>query len=233
MRNRAIILLLMLLPLGVPSAQAEEVDRALASAAGKAITWGAALDEANAERLLSGELPLQLRLEETGAVDQVRDAVERLADRLVVIKAWERSALATDSGDELRGRADALWSKFAEQYTSANALQDALIRYGLSEAALRKRFLLQQQVFDFSEYSLRPQAKADGERAAAYYRDEFLPSFRQEQPSADPPDLEQVRQRIEEILVQKDMSRLTGPWLQGLRKEHGFRLISPQPAEAR
>ena len=80
---------------GTRLAVAEEVDRVLAVAAGRAITWSAILREANAEAFLAGQPPVELRLADSGVTGQLQDVGERLANQLVLERARRNSALAT------------------------------------------------------------------------------------------------------------------------------------------
>lgn len=226
--NSVVVSLLLLVGLRFPvfAASAEVVDRVLVVAAGRAVTWVAALTDANCHAFLTGQPPIQLGLHDPGAVEQLRPAIDRLTDQIVIERLRQRSQLAGDSADDMIAKVDGLWRELLVNHSSSEQLLRALQSYGLDEQTLRARLAREQRVLAFLDFSLRPQIRIESEQVAAYYQTEFLPRLQREQPAAEPPPLDEVRVRIEEILVQNEMNRQMGPWLEGLRIEHGVRQMS-------
>ena len=207
------------------TAKAELVDRILVVAAGKAITWSAALADASCQAFLTGQPPIHLAMNDSGAEEKLRPAIERLTDQLIIEEVRRRSQLALDSPEAVAERVEGIWKQLQSPYSSPDDLRRALQNYSLDEATLRSRLAREQRILTFVDFSLRPQIRIESEQIAAYYQDEFLPQFTLDQPGAEAPALDEVREKIEEILVQREMNQQMGPWLESLRKEQGIRQL--------
>ena len=218
-------------PLTSSGQRAEVVDRIVAVAAGRAITWSAAVTEARCKAFLEGTSPLVGIQSDPSEPENLIPVILQLADHIVLDQARIRSLRQVDWMDSSQDmdRINAKWTELVASYGSDTKLREELIRYGLDEQSLRLRFAREQRNLAFVEFSLRPQVRIATEQIQAYYRDEFLPQLGTTEQSAEGPVLDEVRSQIEEILVQREINRLLDPWLESLRKEFGVRLLeSPE-----
>jgi hypothetical protein len=218
---------------GISTSAAEMVDRVVAISAGSAVTWSGALIDANCQAFLAREPPLQIGLNDPGSIEKLRSSIERLADQLILEKVRQRSPLAGDPATEAEGGSTAAWDAIVGTYPSPEDLVKAMAGYGVDADILRSRLAREQRIMTFVDYSLRPQIRVESAQLSAYYENEFLPQFKKEQPSRDPPPLDDVRFQIEEILVQRGINEQMGPWLDNLKKEQGTqsRLIRSKVSE--
>jgi hypothetical protein len=223
MRAKLIAFLLATL---LPAAlRAEVVDRILAVAAGHAVTWSAALIDANCEAFLAARPPLQLHLGDEGAISRLQPSVAHLADQWVMETARERSPLSPDLSEDFSAQVSDAWTQITDKFSSREALDEELREYGLDESMLRSRLEREQRLLAFMDFSLRPQVRVTADQVDAYYRDEFLPGFASQQPGQEPPSLDEVRSRVEEILTQRQINDLLGPWIESLRKDYPVRYM--------
>jgi hypothetical protein len=205
--------------------RAEVVDRILAVAGGRAITWSAALTDANCRAFLVGEPPRRFDLNQPSETDKLQESMEHLIDQMVIERARERAVFILGSSDAEIAPEDDTWKDIAAAYPSPAEMQKALEHYGIDEESLRARVARERRILAFLDYSLRPQVRISTEQVEAYYQDVFVPQLQRQDPNAVVPELSEVRPKIEEVLVQQELNRLTGPWLERLRREQGVRYL--------
>jgi hypothetical protein len=115
---------------------------------------------------------------------------------------------------------------------TGEAWKVALGRYGLSEDEVRERLQLQLRIGRYIEQRLRPGIHVDDASVEEYYRTQLLPELRKSGVE-NAPALRQVRQQIEEILVQQRMGEELNGWLRSLREQSRVRLaadLAPAPS---
>ena len=76
----------------------------------------------------------------------------------------------------------------------------------------------------FVEYRLRPQVSLDPAQVERYYNETLVPALRR-QGQAEAPALSEVREAIEEILVQQEISRRLEEWLRELREQVTVKIL--------
>src|SRR5689334_2562189 len=175
------------------ASSAELVDRIVAISAGSAITWSGALTDANCQAFLAGEVPIQIGLNESESMEKLRPAIERLSDQLILEKVRQRSPLATDEALESESVPATKWEALVAMYPSQDDFNKELARFGLDADVLRSRLAREQRIMTFVDYSLRPQIRVDTTQSTAYYQNEFLPQFKQQQPLEEAPTFDDVR----------------------------------------
>lgn len=105
---------------------------------------------------------------------------------------------------------DAGWKKF---------LADA----GFTEAELRARIQLRAQVLRFIEQRFRSGIRITDKQIADFYTQTMLPQYAKEHAPAPP--LAVLSPRIEELLLQQQVSVLLDQWLKTLRANGGVRIL--------
>lgn len=99
---------------------------------------------------------------------------------------------------------DAGWQKF-------------LGAHGFTQSTLIERWRLRMQVLRFIEERFRMGIRITPEEIRSYYEKSMLPEY--EKQHAKPPKLEAVSDRIQEVLLQRQVSNLLGDWLKSLRAQ--------------
>ncbi len=197
----------------------EVIDRIVATVNGSAILasdWDQAV---RCEALLEGRALEKVTPEEQQA------ALQRLVDQQLLREQMGKSAPPTEAEVIERLRQVRAAIPGAQTDESWRAL---LQRYGLSEADVRERLLVQMQISGFIEERLRPSIHIESSAVQTYYRDKLLPQLKQSGSTTEPP-LAEVTSRIQEILLQQRMDEELSTWLRSLRQQANIRI---QPGTA-
>jgi len=214
---------LALAALGCPLVRPETVDRVVASVGHKAITASDVAKEYRLELFLEGKPPSDAE-PGLGALDQVRG---RVIDRVLLEEEVQANGIQIAVGDEsVVQRLHALRDKFP----AAQAFEEELNAVGISEEDLRERFAKQAEILLLIDRRLRPEATVETPEIEAYYRNTLVPDLaRQGQKQA--PALDDVKDCIREILVQKKINALLEAWLERLRAARDVKLYGSAEAE--
>ncbi len=99
-----------------------------------------------------------------------------------------------------------------------------LMAHGLTNAEVERYIRLRMVVLGFIETRFRQGIRISDDDTAAYYRDKLLPQYTKG--SAAPP-LAEVSSRIQEILLQQQVTMLFTSWLDSLRKQGDVEVLDP------
>ncbi len=107
---------------------------------------------------------------------------------------------------------DAEMKRIQGNFASAQAFRARLAALGLSQQTLRK--IVEQQVYleRFLDYKFRPAVQVDEAAIASYYQSELAPALRAR--NQTPPPLEQVREQIREVLIQRGINERADAWFE-------------------
>jgi peptidyl-prolyl cis-trans isomerase SurA len=97
--------------------------------------------------------------------------------------------------------------------------------HGFTEEEFRMRWQQRMQLLRFIEVRFRNGIKVKDEDIQAYYDKTMLPEYAKR--NVTPPKLETIKQRIEEVLLQQQVSALLQDWLKSLRAQGSVRLMIP------
>jgi peptidyl-prolyl cis-trans isomerase SurA len=163
------------------------------------------------EQLISRSLiEQQIRQEDAQAVEPSQAEVDARLDELrKQLPACVRQNCATDSG----------WKTFLESHDLTPERVEAYLRYRL-------------EILRFIELRFRQGIQISQQQIDTYYHDVLLPQYA---PGDAIPPLDQVAQRIQEILLQQQVNVLFGNWLNDLRKQGDVEVLDPAlapPADA-
>jgi peptidyl-prolyl cis-trans isomerase SurA len=192
-------------------ARAETLDKVVASIGDQAITQHDMAEEYHFERFLQGESPV-------GTPDQ--------ADRQAILsRLISQKLLAQQMGAPARGPGNG--AKLAvetlngvrKKFPDEQAYRSALDSLGLTEQQVLKRLELYQRTLQMIDNRLRPASLPEPKEVEDYYQKTFVPAYAKNH-SGPPPALDDVREQIREILVQKKMNQLLGNWLERLKSTH-------------
>ncbi len=196
----------------MPPLEGKEIDRVVAIVNGDLI-----LDsDVDEERRFSELQPFNAR-----GADTARDeAIERLINRDLIlqqIKLRPEEPITDDAVkkdlDDLRKsipacknvcQTEAGWTQF-------------LAAHGFDEQTLMDRWRQRMEVLRFIEERFRMGARVAAADIQNYYEKTMLPQYAMQHQT--PPKLEALSDRIQEVLLQQEVSNLLGDWLKSLRAQ--------------
>lgn len=198
-------LCLLLLP-AVFLLHGEVIDRIAVKAGKEVITGSAVLLEIRLTAFLNGEEP-------SFSPESRRKTAERMVDQILIRKEMEMSQYPLPDSSEA---GPLLEQVKREYYPGGSAYQDALRKYGVSEAQLRDYLLKQVYTLRFIDIRFRPGFQVPEPEVRQYYEKQFLPEW-QNRNSKPAPPLEEVREKVEEILVRQRVNGLVENWIKEAR----------------
>ena len=183
------------------SAQAELVDRIVATVGRKVITASTVRQQLRIAALLEGK-PVD---ESPTNLEAMRN---RLIDRTLIIEEMRVSRYAIPEAAEVKTAFDA---EVAE--AGGTAAWDALLaRYRLTPTQVGLSLRYQAAIVRFTAYRFRPAVQISPSQVQAYY-DKRLPA------SAPKPPVEELRDQIEQILRLEQINTLLNSWLSEIRQQ--------------
>jgi parvulin-like peptidyl-prolyl isomerase len=159
-----------------------------------------------------------------GAVTSDSDAVlDRMIDQTLISQQMKASGFAAPSDTEvaaevMRIRAELGFSPDAEW-------AKALASHSLDENDIRRLVGLQLQTMRFIDVRFRQSVLVTPDQVETYYREQFLPMWKQSKATAAPA-LRQVSAQVEQILTEQRLADLMQKWIEVLRSEARIEKIS-------
>jgi peptidyl-prolyl cis-trans isomerase SurA len=159
-----------------------------------------------------------------------QDALQRLIARTLIrqqIREEEERSLVP-SDDEVSQRMIEL-RKRLPVCVHANCASEAgwnafLTAHGLTEERVKRYLRNRIETLKFVEIRFRQGTRISPDQVENYYRNTLLPQYPPGQPA---PPLDQVSARIEEILLQQQITGLFTDWLENLRKQGDIEILDP------
>jgi peptidyl-prolyl cis-trans isomerase SurA len=106
-----------------------------------------------------------------------------------------------------------------------------LLSYGLTQQDLEEQLADQVRILRFIDLRFRGLVRVDKDAIESYYQQTFLPEVRRR--NAPEPKLEEVSDKIEQILIEQRIDELLSNWLKTLRAQaHIEKMLPTQPAAA-
>jgi parvulin-like peptidyl-prolyl isomerase len=205
----------------LPAAQGAEVDRVVAIVNGELI-----LDsDVDRERRFAALLPYG---EASGAYNR-DEAIERLINRALILQQSELQpgeaismAAAAEDLDALRKsiptckvfhcETQAGWDRF-------------LATEGFTEQSLTNLWRQRMEVLAFIEQRFRMGIRISPQGIQTYYEKTLLPQYAAQHTM--PPPVEAISSRIQEVLLQQQVSKLLDDWLESLRAQGSVVVLHP------
>jgi parvulin-like peptidyl-prolyl isomerase len=196
----------------MPVTEGVEIDRVVAIVNGNLI-----LDsDVDEERRFTELQPFRDRRN-----DFSRDrAIERLINRDLIL---QQAKLVPDdpiSDADVKKEIDALRKSIPECKNVCDSdagWQNFLTKHGFTEETFKARWLARMEVLRFIEERFRMGVRIPDAEIKTYYEKNILPEFAKQHTAA--PKLEAISDRIQEILLQQQVSNLLGDWLKSLRAQ--------------
>ncbi len=187
------------------------LDKVVASVGYDAITQRDLIQEYHFERFLNGESP-----EGTPSKAQRKAVLNRLISQALLTEQLRTPVRESSNG---RKTAEETLSEVEKKFSSQEAYHSALKLLGMTEQQVLTRLELYQHTLRMINNRLRPAALPDPGEVEDYYKNIFVPEYAKGHSGA-PPSLDDVREQIQEILIQKKMNQLLGNWLDRLKSTH-------------
>jgi hypothetical protein len=153
------------------------------------------------DRLIDRALILQqakLQPDDQVTIDQARAQLKELRRDLPACKGQ----CASDAG----------WAKF-------------VAAQGFTVPQVEERWRERMQILKFIEVRFRAGIRIEQSQIKDYYTKTMLPEYKKL--NVTPPPLEEISDRIQEILLQQQVSNLLGDWLTSLKAEGNVRMMKP------
>ena len=197
----------------MPSSGGQELDRVLAIVNGD-LVLDSDVDE---ERRLSVFQPFRDR-----AGDYSRDkAIERLINRALILQQAKLQPEDPITDADVKKEFETLRKTIPEckRYNCETEAgwQSFLSANGFTEQTLTERWRQRMEVLRFIEERFRMGIRISDADIDTYYHKTLLPQFAAQKTT--PPKLDTIRNRIQEILLQQQVSNLLGDWLKSLRAQ--------------
>ncbi len=164
---------------------------------------------------------LQGRPPDSFTPEEREQALNRLIDRVLLAQQMQADYSATPQ--ELADRKDEIRTQL-QGAESEKGWHEMLERYGLTEPAFNEALENQLTVMRFVGLRLRPSVHVSREDIEDYYNQTLVPAVKKAGRAPEP--LEQLRPRIRELLVQKQMDSVLEDWLANLRSQSEIHITS-------
>lgn len=204
-----------------PLANAEVIDRIVATVNGRIILTSDWNDALRYEALLSARPVSDFNDEER------RGVLDRLIDQELLGEQM-KSALFKRTSEAEAAEKVAETRKLYPKVVTDDDWKALLSRFGVTEKALIAHVQQQIDLMRLVDAHLRPTVQIDSKSIEAYYREKFVPQLQQSGAGEVP--LAEVSAKIRELLTQEKVSELMVSWLHSLRSES--KVIVPGASES-
>jgi SurA-like N-terminal domain len=192
-------------------ARAETLNSVVASVGDDAITQRDVVEEYRFERFLQGKAPAG-----EPTPEESKDALSRLISQRLLAEQMQQPGRPLKNGSK---NAEDTLKSVREKFPDQTVYRAALQSLGMTEPQVLKRLELYQRTLQMINNRLRPAALPDPSEVEGYYKNTFVPEYAKEH-ADPPPPLDNIRDQIREILVQKKMNELLDNWLDRLKSTH-------------
>ena len=202
----------------MPAVQGQELDRIVAVVNGDVI-----LDsDVDEERRFNALQPYR-----DGTVFTRAKAIERLINRDLILQQAKLQPQAPIADADVAKEINELRKTIPEckQYDCETEAgwQRFLSANGFTEETLAARWKVRMETLRFIEQRFRMGVRITPSEIKDYYEKVMLPEYAKQH--ATPPKLETISARIEEVLLQQQVSNLLGDWLKSLRAQGSVALL--------
>jgi peptidyl-prolyl cis-trans isomerase SurA len=213
---------LTLLLLSAVLCSAEVVDRMMAVVNRQVILQSEVEQTARVEFLLNGKPLEQLNQ------DALKATLERLIDQDLLEQQIITATQLDASPAELAARLHEVRAQIPGA-TNDKTWQALLSAYGLTEQDVESQLDSQIRILRFVDLRFRGLVRVDRTAITVYYDETLAPELRKR--GADVPPMDQVSDKIRQILVEQRIDGLLNTWLQTLRAQgHIERMMDSAPA---
>jgi peptidyl-prolyl cis-trans isomerase SurA len=156
-------------------------------------------------------------------------AIQRLVDRTLIVQQAQLEPEDAISDTALDAQLVTLRKDIPEckdyQCETDAGWQRFLADRGFTVEEFRERWRQRMILLRFIEIRFRNGIRISNDDIKAYYEKTMLPEYAKQK--VTPPKLETISNRIEEVLLQQQVSALLQDWLKSLRAQGSVRMITP------
>lgn len=202
--------------------------------AGQGVVLDRLVAVVNGDVILESDVDEERRFEEIqpyrAAAESTRaKIIERLVDRTLILQQAALQPEDAVSDKDLDAQLAMLRKGIpaCQQYhcETDEGWKKFLADHGFSVEEFAKQWRQRMQLLKFIEVRFRNGVKIKDDEIQAYYEKTLLPEYKKR--NATPPTLETVKTRIEEILLQQQVTALLQDWLKSLRAQGSVRIMVP------
>jgi len=205
------------------STGAQVVDRMVA-VVNKRVILQSELDQAaRVEFLLQGKPIASL-----SAADRVA-VLDRLIERSLLDQQIMNPGMLDPTPQELAARVKEVRAGIPSAATDEQ-WKALLASYGLTQQDLEEQLTDQVRILRFIDLRFRGLVRVEKDAIEAYYQQTFLPEVRRR--NAPEPKLEEVSDKIEQVLIEQRIDELLNNWLKTLRAQAHIEKMLPTPPHA-
>jgi peptidyl-prolyl cis-trans isomerase SurA len=211
------------------------------SAAVPASAQGQVLDRlvavVNGDVILESDVDEERRFEEVQPYRTVAEStraklIERLVDRALILQQAALQAEDAVTDKELDAQIATLRTDIPEcqQYhcETDEGWKSYLAKHGFTVEEFSSRWRKRMQLLRFIELRFRNGVSIKDEEIQEYYDKTMLPEY--EKRHVTPPPVDTIKRRIEEVLLQQQVSALLQDWLKSLRAQGSVWIVTPGEA---
>jgi peptidyl-prolyl cis-trans isomerase SurA len=188
----------------------------------------------NGDMILESDVDEERRFEEiqpyrTARAFTRQRAIDRLIDRALILQQAALEAQDKVSDQELDAQLVTLRNDIpaCKQYhcDTDEGWQKFIADHGFTVEEFRERWRKRMELLKFIEVRFRNGVTISDDELKTYYEKIMLPEYAKR--NVTPPKLETVSHRIEEVLLQQQVSALLENWLKSLRAQGSVRMVTP------
>jgi hypothetical protein len=184
---------------------------------------------------VEGDIILLSEVRELAAYQQLVDGRSQSQDELIsaLIEQWVVRSEAQEARFPAPPAADvdAEVSRLQSSFPTAQAFRDRLTAAGLTPPALRRIVERQLYLERYLDYKFRPAVQIDDAAIEDYYQSELAPALRAR--GQTPPPLDEVRERIREVLIQRGISVRANDWFDETKSRLQIEIMPPPAVEGK
>ena len=156
-------------------------------------------------------------------------AIERLIDRTLILEQAKLQAEAPITDAAVNAELETLRKDIpvCKEYKCETdaGWQGFLKDHGFTEEQLKTRWRERMEVLRYIEMRFRMGIRITPQEIRTYYEQTMLPEYAKQ--NVQPPKLEAVSDRIQEVLLQQQVSSLLADWLKSLRAQGSVLMMKP------
>ena len=206
--------------------------------AGSAAAFSAAPPPEMVDRIVArieGDILLLSELRELAAYQQLLEGRAQPEDQLLraLIEQWvvHSEAQAAQFPSPAAAEIDAEASRIQSRFPNPQAYRERLATLPLSPQSLRRIIERQFYLARYLDYKFRPAVRVEDEDISNYYRDELAPALRTR--GQTPPPLDDVREQIREVLVQRGINERADTWFEETKSRLQVEIVPAPRADGK
>jgi peptidyl-prolyl cis-trans isomerase SurA len=153
-------------------------------------------------------------------VEHSAPALERLIDRELISEHIRNVSFQHATAEQIAKQIAEIRKQIpAQQSQTEEDWKKTLAEYSLTQEDLEDTIAKQLDVLRFVEVRFRPSVQVSADEVDAYYKETFLPELKKSANGGSQPPLDQVKDKIRELLIEQRVNEILNNWVQNLRSQ--------------